>query len=507
MLRWRPGRVPTFFLISALLRCLHAAYSTAWHIDGDMGIPWLMANDWEHTPHRRFFWGQDYLGTYETGLLARIGHWIWGADATIPVALNYLAGQLLSVAGATLVFAGLRKIRPGFGDRAWELGAAVGLLGFTVPALQKFSFSVGTGYSLTPLAVGAAVWGWACIATSEPDSPALSARFALGGLVLGLAQSEMRLNAVPLLAFAACLALNRFQQPRKWAALLLGAVLGFLPELWLGLETSGPAQLALFPIHDRFQRLGSALAQTGVAFGTLPYATTEPEDALWFRGHAPPFNHDFLDALSILLLLALLIFRRGDRKIRSTWILWGILAVDVALVTFNWAWNDLYSARRYDFPALIALSALLLLTTHWLSRALVGVRVAGLLVYLFHSVTYVSPWKGMDQVLLKADFDPSLDCVSGSGGDLSALEAINSFRIRVISHKWRLAGNDSTALDPGDLDTIHGHCRKIFHVDSGETPVSEAVEYCPKPALVYQEPAKLRYRWPLRLFSCPPFVR
>ena len=537
----RFGPVTVFFAVVFGLRLLHAWGSTGYHICGDMGLPWLMANDWNHSPQTRFFWGQNYLGTYETAVLAGIGHLIFGAGGTIPTWFGVFFGQLLATAGATFFFAGLRGIRPGFGERRVEFGAAIVLLGFAAPSLQKYSFGVGSGYSLTPLVTGLVVWLWA-------RRPGLGS-FFLGGILIGLAQSVLRLNLVPALALSGCLtvgfairflgerlrppagdggapdALDRRAVPSEgegeeaaaglrirrrrgdrrsgWPGLafLAGLVLGALPELRLGLEREGPASIMLYPLWARWRNGVTALAQTGVATGLLPYTATTPEDALWFRGH-DVFAHDLLDLLSIAVLGALLWIRRSDLKDRRMWILWTIFGVDLVLIIFSGAPIDLYSARRYGFPLLLALSGVLCLTLDtWLGKALTAARAVGLIVYLLSSLSYESPLFDVQKALVSADYDPMRDCLSGGGGDLSALMALTSQPATIVPLNWRLLGNYSKALDPRAPRQVAIHCRHIFHLNTGETPIAAARPYCRNEKSLYEEPPPI-LRPPVTLAEC-----
>src|SRR6185295_12275762 len=104
--------------------------------------------------------------------------------------------------------AAVRKIKPKFGDYLWEFVAALVLIGFVVPGMARFSFSVGTGYSLTPLAVGLMAWLW------TREYAVIQARrlpwlYLLTGVFAGLAQSVMRVNLIPVLAIGICLAITR----------------------------------------------------------------------------------------------------------------------------------------------------------------------------------------------------------------------------------------------------------------------------------------------------------
>jgi hypothetical protein len=499
--------VPLFAFVTAIVRIDHALFSTQWHIEGDMGIPWLMANDWENTANHRFYWGQDYLGTYETAVLAKVGHFIWGNDGTIPIEFNFILGQLLYVAGATALFAAVRRVKPKFGEHWWEFLAAVALLGFAVPSMAKFSFSVGTGYSLTPLVLGLCAWLWAKESALQPGASKPWVYIALG-VFAGLAQTVMRLNVLPVAALAVCLAITRvkYKWPvdwKPWALFAGGFALGALPELTIGVESGGPGHLALFPVWDRFERFFQALFQTGNALGTLPYRTVQPEDALYWRGHGPEFPHLLLDLASFFTLGALAWYRRKDLKSSTIWIFWIVIALNILAITFNPGWSDFNSARRYEFPGLIAISVLILLSLDtWIGRGLATLRGVGLLVYLFNSLAFNSPLQDVKGVLDTYGFNPSTDCLSGSGGDVTTVQALSSVRYTVISHKWRLLGNYSRAIDPSDLKAVEAKCRKIFHVDTGETPIEEVGKYCPGPTLLYREPGTPRYRPAVRLFGC-----
>lgn len=468
-----------FFAATFAVRVAHALASLDFHVDGDVAVPWLMANDWERTLHHRFYWGQDYLGTYETFLLSKLGHLFF---ATIPLAFTVIAGQLEVALGVTLLFAAVRKLRPGFGERWGELALAVALLGFLPPALEKFSFGPGMGFSLAPLATGLAIWLWAGIAAAAPRARA----FAGAGIAYGLMLTSSRLCAVPCLALLLCLALAR--ESRRGLALGAGIAAGLAPELALGLERSAHHTIAFAPLVERWHNFANALGQTGIALGILPIAVREPEDTLWVRGHAPMTPHPIVDAAAMLAFLALAWVTRRKLRARPGWIFAAIAGVNFALIALDGISVDQAAARRYSMALAIALSAWLLVNWDlFLSRAFAVLRLGMLAVYLVASVSYASPFGETGEILKAGGFRDG-DCLSGHGGDLTAAMAFSNQVVDVIAQGWRLPGNYSRAVES---------CRgRIFAVSTGAVPSPSGCER------IYAEPTIPAFRPPIAVYRC-----
>ena len=109
--------VTAFFVFVLALKVMHVALSLDNYVSGDLAIPWMMANDWTMTPQKHYFWGQDWLGTFETWFVYISGRWLFDSAEIIPYWFNSCWSQLLYSLGVTLMYKALVEDNPTFWRR------------------------------------------------------------------------------------------------------------------------------------------------------------------------------------------------------------------------------------------------------------------------------------------------------------------------------------------------------------------------------------------------------
>ena len=491
-----------FFVSLCLTRLILAFASFDYHIDGDTTVTLLMANDWDHTPAKAFFWGQQYMGTYEIWLLAKLGKLL--SLSPIPLWLATTLATLFYCAGATLVYAALLGYDADHGRNTWAQRGrfilAFLILGFSPPSLQKYSFGIGTGYSFLPLVSGLCIFlgfrlrqlrWWTILAA---------------GVLLGLSIEINRLNLVPIAGLALCLALTSIKKNfRNGCVLALGMLGGAAVELTViplsALSIYGGG--SNFSWSRSLSNFKATITQLGTYLGTLPYGVTETEHALWFStGHND--SSLTLNVLSVAALIALVRFTWKPILSRRDYLPFtAICIVNLAILVFSSLSLDMYAARRYALPMTFPLAFLLIATPQfYLNRALIGLRVAALAVYLVFSLWFTTPLGHLQDSL--PTFSSEHDCLVGHGGDLTAIMALNRILPKTVDVNWRLIGNYSQNLDLHDSAAIRAACQHIFLVDTRHIKEENFREYCPHRTLLRDvKPSGLRrYRYAVQFYAC-----
>ena len=459
--------VVLFFLVVLFVRLLHAYFSIDYHIDGDISLPWLMANDWVTTSQKRFFWGQQYMGTLEVWVLKSLGRILFGFETPIPFYLSTVLGQFFYSIGVTAIYAALCKIRPEFWNKRLQWLGSVLILGFAVPCFQKYSFGVGNGYTSMPIAFGLSFYLHSLLKdSSSPDFLKL-AKYSLGGVVLGVLISVARLNAVPVLALSILLVLEK----RFWIAGVFFAGLGsgLLPEVIGGMTRNVPSQFSFIPTLGMVQNALLSWGLSGVSLGLIPFTWFEGEHALWFRSHANYSNTLIWSLVLVSGLAGVFLVRRTLKSVPAgEWKFpLSVILVNLSLIALISPVLENFEARRYAFPIFFSFSIFILSNpSHLLNRALVFTRIVALGCYLFFSLNYITPLSEVTEGLHSFHFDSKTDCLAGHAGDLSPTFAYHQFISKVVdTASWRVTGNFSKAL-PLNSDEIKKECGRLFVLDT-----------------------------------------
>ena len=465
----RPWRAFWITLATLLtLRVAFAACSLQYHIDGDNTVSLLQANDWLSTPQKTYFWGQTYMGTTEVWLFSSLWRLICGAQSTVPLFYWVFCGQFLFALGAALVHAALIHTDASLWGRRRVFLLFLLVFGFTAPAFQKYTFGLGHGYSAVPFYAGLTV---ACYLLRARLHLAL---FLLVGLLLGQSHYIFRLHLVYPVALVLALLWDR---PRanawKVAAISAGVAMGLLHER-IFLPTQGyAAQFCVTDVRHAWDNGWNAIAQAAVHVGTLPYSLLESEHALWFAGHRPESGDwiwwgERLGAGLLLILLAINVVRslRSSKYLIFT----TILAVNVAVLITSCLVLDTFTARRYMYLSVFSFPFLMMHPpwTIW-HRLSMLLRAAALAVYAVTAVSFTTPLASFAERSSAQQFDQRHDCLVGSGGDLSALIALNGLRVRTVDFNWRLPSNYSRNVE-ATPEAVRNSCRQLFWIDAAGRP-------------------------------------
>jgi hypothetical protein len=448
-------------------RMLFAACSLQYHIDGDNTVSLLQGIDWNSTPQREYYWGQNYMGTTEVWLFSSLWR-LFTAKSTIPLLYWIFCAQLLFTLGVALILSGLVFTDAAFWTRPRVYIIAWWVFGFAAPAFQKYAFGVGHGYSAGPLYAGISI---ACYLFRDRLR---ILPFLLAGFLLGESHYIFRLHVVYSVALVAALI---WAGPRtygkKIVVLLVGVALGMLPEK-LMVTPQGYEPSTCVPALDLALANGQfALTQSAIHVGTLPYSLLESEHALWFASHRPFAENciwwgERIGAALLLVLLAIDL-RRSFRSPKYR-IFTAILLVNSAVLMASCLVLDIYSGRRYMFPALFSF-AFLMLSPPWtfIHRFSIGLRLTAFAVYAVSAVSFTTPLAQFAKQSMPLHFSQRRDCVAGGGGDLTAIMALNHLRLQTIDFEWRLRANYSrnVAASPEDVSE---HCRQVFWVDTRGRP-------------------------------------
>jgi len=470
------GRSPAFNLstpgrafVAALLvvfvgRCLFAALTTQFHIDGDNTVSLLQANDWLSTPQRSYFWGQDYMGTTEVWLFSLFWRTLAGKQAVIPLWYWAGLGQLLFAAGAALVYAGLVNADQGFWSRPRLFALFVVVFGVTAPVFQKYTFGIGHGYSSTPFYAGLAIASY----LFRERAPA--ALFLAAGLLLGQAHFIFRLHLVLPVALVLALVLSGPKSnARAVVALGLGVALGMLPEKLLQPAQGYEPAFCLTSLGHFAGNAWQVVSQAAAHVGTLPQGLLESEHALWFVAQRPvPADWTWWGARAGVVLLAALTAIELARSIRSAryLIFPAILLVNLAVLVASCLTLDEFSARRYLYVSLFSVPFLMMHPpwTLW-HRVSMALRLAALALYVVSALAFRTPLAQVGPPLAERGFDVRFDCLAGSGSHLSALLALHDWKARTVDLDWRLYGNYSRNVGATPA-AVRDSCRQLFWIDA-----------------------------------------
>jgi hypothetical protein len=465
----RPGRAFWLsFTTLLVVRFAFAACSVQYHIDGDNTVSLLQANDWLSTPQKIYFWGQTYMGTTEVWLFSSMWRLVFGASSTVPLLYWVLCGQLLFALGAALVQAALVYTDASVWGRPRVFLIYMLVFGFSAPVFQKYTFGLGHGYSAVPFYAGLTI---ACYLLRARLHLAL---FLLAGLLLGQSHYLFRLHLVyPVSLVLALLWAGPRTNLWKVAALSTGVAFGMLPEKMFLPAQGYPAQICLTDMRHAWDNGWIAIKQGAVQVGTLPYSLIESEHALWFAGHRPESGEwiwwgERVGAGLLLILLAIDVLR----SLRSsTYLIFTtILAVNLAVLVTSCLTLDIFTGRRYLYLSVFSFPFLMMHPpwTIW-HRLSMFLRTAALAVYAVSAVSFTTPLAGFAERSAALQFDERSDCLVGSGGDLSALIALNDLRVRTVDLNWRLRSNYSRNVE-ATPDAVRNGCRQLFWVDSGARP-------------------------------------
>jgi hypothetical protein len=485
----RPGRAFWLSLSTLLVvRFAFAAYSLQYHLDGDNTVPLLQANDWLSTPQKIYFWGQTYMGTTDVWLFSSIWRLVFGPQSTIPVLYWVFWGQFLFALGAALVLAALIHTDAAAWGRPRVFLLFLVVFGFSAPVLQKYSFGLGLGYSGVPFHAGLTI---ACYLLRARLHLVL---FVLVGLLLGHSHYLFRLQLVYPVALVLALL---WAEPRanRWkvVAVAAGVVMGMMPEKMFLPEQGYAAQICLIDWRHAFANGWTALSQSAVQVGTLPYSLIESEHALWFAGHRPESSEwiwwgERVGAGLLLILLAFDVARslRSSRYLIFT----AILAVNIAVLVTSCLTLDTFTGRRYMFLSVFSFPFLMMRPpwTVW-HRLSMLLRTGALVVYAVSALSFTTPLASFAHESAAQQFDQRYDCLVGSGGDLSALMALNDLRVRTVDLNWRLPSNYSrnVAATP---EAVRDSCRQLFWVDAGGRPKDFIRFLCEPDEAFYSSPPR-----------------
>jgi hypothetical protein len=481
-----------FMAVLLIVRLAFSAATIQFHLDGDNTVSLLQANDWSWTPQKTFFWGQHYMGTTEVRLFSAVWRAAFGARANIPTLYWVFVGQTLFAAGATLIYAGLLHVDGSLWTKPRTFVLCLLLFGFAAPVFQKYSFGIGHGYSALPLYCGLTVfmylvrdrlaWGW----------------WLAAGVLLGQSHYIFKLHLVfPVaLATAATLAGLRTNATRV-GALAIGVVLGMAPETLFTPSPEYNLQLCVGDLNHVVANLRTIYAQSAVHFGTVPDSLIESEHALWFASRL-----HFADAWTKwgegagMILMALLLGIEASRALRSpTYRIFSIIVlVNVAVVAGNCVALDQYTARRYLLPSAFSIVFFMLHQPWTLAqKAAMGARILALALYAVSALMFTTPLSAFKQVSEDVGYDERQDCLVGSGGDLSALLALNGLHSRTVDLDWRLRGNYSRNVP---LSEVRDRCRQLFWIDTHRVSVRRIQSLCQPEAPYFSDSARGIARYP-----------
>jgi len=470
--RRRP--VAAYALITFALHVALACLTIQFNVDGDNTVSLVQANDWAWTPQRDYFWGQTYMGTTEVWLFSTLWRGVFGSRATIPLLYWALVAQALFVCGATLVYAGLVHADRETWTRRRTFVASIVVLGFAAPVFQKYAFGLGHGYSSTPLYAGLAVflylrrdsipWGW----------------WALAGLAFGQSHFVFRLHLVYPVALALAVLLTRSRADLARAVSLgLGTAAGMAPEMLWRPAQGYAMSVCAGRLHHVAANAKQLVVQLAAQIPTVPDGLLESEHALWFMLHRPlpgtwSAYGGVVGALLVMVLAAAQM--RRDAASPRYRIFSLIFLVNFAIVAVSCIPLEGYAARRYLYPSAFAIVFFMLNPPWTIPQAMaLSIRAAALATYVVSATAFSTPLARFAEVSVPAGFDVRLDCVAGSGGELSALMALNDLRARTIDLDWRLHGNYSRDGAPGEAAD---RCRNVFWIDAGHYPVRRLERWC-----------------------------
>ena len=440
-------KLSSFFLVTLLIRCVHSYFTIYYHIGGDLSLPWLMANDWELTKSNKYFWGQNYMPTQEVWFLNKLGRLL--GFSIIPMWLNVFIAQLFYTIGVTLIFSKLKIILYLQWQNRWFYLALLSILIFAPPAFQKYTFGIGTGYAMVPLATGLSIY-----LALTPQIRLWKA--FLGCIILGISISVFRLNAVSVAGLILIMITVRPKENVKLIGVMaLGVAMGLLPEfLQSGLNSPYGFKIPEFEriAHNIFY----FMTEQGVNLGILPYSWFEGEHAMWFWGHKS-FPTDFMKIaryFSILLFLLILLINFGKTKERHK-VFYLIIVINLVVVCFSNAYIDVFSARRYGYPMSLALTALILFNiNHVWNKIFLIPKFIAILFYLYSSFVFWSPLQRIPEILAEQNYDTKLDCIAGNGAILTTHMALTSKPVSVVEQGWRLTGNYSKTIPHDEIRKI-----------------------------------------------------
>jgi hypothetical protein len=394
---------------------------------------------------------------------------------------------LVRLAPLVRVYAGLVQTDASFWRRSRVFAVYVLVFGFTAPALQKYSFGLGHGYSALPFYAGVTI---AAYLFREGFRAPL---FLLIGLLLGQSHYIFRLHLVYPLALVATLLLVGWRANLwKSAALVVGVVLGMLPEkLFLPAQGYDP-QFCFEDIQHVAANAWQAFSQSSVHAGTLPYGLVESEHALWFVGRRPiPAEWVWWGERVGAGLLAILLATTIVRSVRSPayLIFPAILIVNLMVLAVSCLSLDIYTGRRYMYLSVFAMP-FLLVHPPWtiLHRLTIGLRTTALVVYVASAVSFRTPLAEFAERSVAQQFDERYDCLVGGGSHLSALIALNDLSTRTVDLDWRLRSNYSRNVEPTP-EAIRDHCRQLFWIDANGRTAAAVQALCePQPAFYTARP-------------------
>jgi hypothetical protein len=116
-------------------------------------------------------------------------------------------------------------------------------------------------------------------------------------------------------------------------------------------------------------------------------------------------------------------------------------------------------------------------------------RGGALVVYGVSALSFTTPLARFAERSAALQFDERYDCLVGSGGDLSALIALNDLRVRTVDLNWRLPSNYSrnVAATP---EAVRDSCRQLFWVDAGRRPKDFIRSLCEPEDAFYSSPPR-----------------
>ncbi|MCX6119131.1 MAG: hypothetical protein NT027_16460 [Proteobacteria bacterium] len=490
------------FLFTLLLIKLPVSFVTAkFNLDGDISMPWLMANDWELGRNLKFFWGQEYMGTSEVWLLNALGRIFWPMPAIIPYELNLVIAQLFLCLGASFIYVSLLRIDSDRWSGTKNFWALIVILGFLVPIMEKKAFGVAHGYSLTPLVSGLAVFFG-----TRPKSIKFYWYF-IAGIFFGHSLYVCRLHLV--VTFGLLLTLFLFRDrwlDKRCFSLLCGLAFAKFLEVYFHLSQNVYSAISIFPLSARVDNLTETFRAFSVYFGFSPFGTIETEHALWFvERYTLNWQDlaDYLYARSYVLAAATLVYcLLKTPNLRAYTILYSILFVNLAVLTVTYLDLDRPVATRYLMPSAQILPLLPFLTNvKWFKNGVLVLKSGGLIVYLYSAVIFWTPLLRFSS-LLHASSNSATTCLMGHGGYLAAISGLNNLVPIIAVDGWRLFGNYSKAIDINDSESIQKSCDKIIAIEHPNAydkimslsciVGSEVIRFDGTPTGLVQYPARVR---------------
>jgi hypothetical protein len=360
-----PSRLPTSpaaiaWAAGALAFLLRAPFLFRYdlHFAGDAATCYLMALRITQGDRPLYFYGQDYQGALEAYVTAAL-FWLFGPSIPLAGAVSLLEWSLAVVCGTYLAVRGAGKAAGSLAGLVAAVGVPCTLHYVTVPY-----WGYPSGLLLTMLLPLQAFF-----LLKRGPAPARSFLF---GLALGLGWFTAKQCAPGVGAALLALALLRSPawslrgalRPAPLAAALLGALVGYSPELWYRLHHE----------HRSFSGLAGPLtvwANVKALACALPaYFDGQPiaraPEATYFFSHYDPGQvwpagpADVLawgGAFAVVLYAGWRLVRAYRDSDPPLFLLGAVLAVNLAAVVVSSATDgDYLGARRYLYSSAVALS-------------------------------------------------------------------------------------------------------------------------------------------------------